>query len=471
MNIQELLPMILPIVIASSGSNVTTKIILVILSSGLPILIDKIKNVVKQMSTSNISHKNQNLYYYLSIFVKYINASLYANCSMRINKYECGGRWKVNILYKMIEHYLSKKINNDFAKNKNNVTSITVAKIKKKTNNDNDNPNVCPMYKLSDNQYLYNKTVSICHNVRKEEGGGTEYYYIITASKMESINKFIIYIQQIYALKKSKHNFVSKYYIYNDNWISQQINVHKDLNNVYLDEPIKNDLISRLDKFVNLDETLYKKMGMTQKIGVIFYGLPGTGKTSLVYALSTEYKKHIYELNMNDTIEKITKSVINIPDGSIVCVNDIDIYDVAKTRDDSCGNLASISSCSSESSSVESFTSTSTVSIKKIQLNDLLKIFDGYNNLNKCIVVFTSNHVDQLDPALLRPGRIDCKYELKNASHYQIKQMFKNIYDYDLDSNDLKLVPEYHHSTAHIMNNIIAPNLNDHNKALSLLQI
>ena len=97
---------------------------------------------------------------------------------------------------------------------------------------------------------------------------------------MENINNFINEVKTFFVIKKKNKNiFVPKYHIYKDKaWKSQQINVYKNFNNVYLDEHIKCDLIKRLDKFINIDELLYKKIGMPvetdwpiQKQKVIFY--------------------------------------------------------------------------------------------------------------------------------------------------------------------------------------------------------
>jgi mitochondrial chaperone BCS1 len=40
----------------------------------------------------------------------------------------------------------------------------------------------------------------------------------------------------------------------------------------------------------------------------------------------------------------------------------------------------------------------------------------------------TTNHIDRLDPALIRPGRVDRKVLLDNASSFQVKEMFRKFY-------------------------------------------
>ncbi len=50
---------------------------------------------------------------------------------------------------------------------------------------------------------------------------------------------------------------------------------------------------------------------------------------------------------------------------------------------------------------------------KKINLSHLLEILDGYCYFKNCVVILTTNHVEKLDPAIIREGRIDMKFEFK----------------------------------------------------------
>ncbi|KAG1229889.1 hypothetical protein G6F68_019341 [Rhizopus microsporus] len=64
-----------------------------------------------------------------------------------------------------------------------------------------------------------------------------------------------------------------------------------------------------------------------------------------------------------------------------------------------------------------------------ITFSGLLNALDGVASAEERIIFLTTNHVEKLDPALIRPGRVDLKEYLGNASDYQIRKMFLRFYD------------------------------------------
>ena len=78
--------------------------------------------------------------------------------------------------------------------------------------------------------------------------------------------------------------------------------------------------------------------------------------------------------------------------------------------------------------------------MKKINMQTILTILDGYDYLDSCIVVMTANDKEKLDEALIRSGRIDFKCEIEYPSYDTINLMFKQIYktEENLDMNIIK---------------------------------
>ena len=65
--------------------------------------------------------------------------------------------------------------------------------------------------------------------------------------------------------------------------------------------------------------------------------------------------------------------------------------------------------------------------------------------------MMTTNYKERLDPALLRPGRVDEMYEIKLASHYQIEKLcYRFFKDEKLATNFAKQLPEYKFSMSMI---------------------
>lgn len=64
-----------------------------------------------------------------------------------------------------------------------------------------------------------------------------------------------------------------------------------------------------------------------------------------------------------------------------------------------------------------------------VTFSGLLNAMDGVTSSEERIVFMTTNHLNRLDPALIRPGRVDIKIKIDNVTEYQIKQLFLRFYE------------------------------------------
>jgi chaperone BCS1 len=87
-----------------------------------------------------------------------------------------------------------------------------------------------------------------------------------------------------------------------------------------------------------------------------------------------------------------------------------------------------------------------------ITLDDILNLWDGIRETPGRILIISSNHYNKLDPALIRPGRIDITHEFSNASHNTITEMYSHLFDNKIDTEMLKNVTEYFYSPAELIN-------------------
>ncbi|KAK9948552.1 hypothetical protein M0R45_004121 [Rubus argutus] len=167
---------------------------------------------------------------------------------------------------------------------------------------------------------------------------------------------------------------------------------------------LKRMIIDDLDRFVSRKE-FYKKVGKAWKRGYLLYGPPGTGKSSLIAAMANRLKFDVYDLdlsriNNNNELRRILLSTSN---RSILVIEDIDCSVEIQNRKEE----------KSQQSNTNLFT-----------LSGLLNFIDGL--WSSCgdgrIIVFTTNHKDKLDPALLRPGRMDLHIHMSycTASGFKI---------------------------------------------------
>jgi ATP-dependent 26S proteasome regulatory subunit len=69
----------------------------------------------------------------------------------------------------------------------------------------------------------------------------------------------------------------------------------------------------------------------------------------------------------------------------------------------------------------------------ELTLEYVLNMFDGIVEQHDAIIVFTTNHLEEIDPAVIRPGRVDYILELKEATKETITEMLAHRYKKSID--------------------------------------
>jgi len=176
----------------------------------------------------------------------------------------------------------------------------------------------------------------------------------------------------------------------------------RDLDSIYLNENEVNIIEQDIDKFIDSEET-YEKFGIPYKRNYLFYGIPGTGKTSLLFSLASKYNMSLAIVNFGPVIDDslFMNIVHSMPENSLFILEDIDGLFIDRSQGSSNKSMVSFSG--------------------------ILNTLDGVGRKNKLITFMTTNHTDRLDPALLRPGRVDYKIEFTYATTHQISQMYDSF--------------------------------------------
>ena len=174
----------------------------------------------------------------------------------------------------------------------------------------------------------------------------------------------------------------------------------RPLDTIYLDDQIMDEILKDIKSFQK-DKEIYKKYGIPYKRNYLFSGLPGTGKTSFIFSLASEIDYSIYmipfTLEIDDNI--FTSALKGIDKNSILVLEDVDALFVRRD----------------------------TQSKSSLSFSGLINILDGLARKEGLIVFLTTNHLEKLDSALIRPGRIDKYIEFTCASEQQIRKMFKKF--------------------------------------------
>lgn len=174
----------------------------------------------------------------------------------------------------------------------------------------------------------------------------------------------------------------------------------RKLSTVILDEGVIERLSEDIQNFQNL-ASWYEEMGIPYHRGYLLHGQAGSGKTSLVMALAGHLNASVYYLNLNtiDNDSALNSLMQKIRPHSILFIEDIDATFVKRESKQ-----------------------------EKVSFSAVLNALDGVFSKNGCIAFMTTNHKENLDPALIRPGRIDYQIEFAFPTQYQKEQIFKRFY-------------------------------------------
>lgn len=184
------------------------------------------------------------------------------------------------------------------------------------------------------------------------------------------------------------------------------------IDSVILDKGIKENLLKDVREFLK-SGLWYHERGIPYRRGYLLYGPPGSGKTSFIQALAGEFDYNIAIMNIGEpnlTDDRLAYLMNNIPEHTILLLEDIDAAFNNRAQSNEKGYVSGVT------------------------FSGLLNALDGVASAEEVITFMTTNHPEKLDPALLRPGRIDVKILIDNASDFQVEQMFMRFYD---DKNKL----------------------------------
>ncbi|PIA62910.1 hypothetical protein AQUCO_00200726v1 [Aquilegia coerulea] len=267
-------------------------------------------------------------------------------------------------------------------------------------------------------------------------------YYKLTFHKRYReivINSYIKYVlekgKEIAVQNRQRRLYTNSYGSYGPrkgNWSHVAFDHPATFGTLAMETQKKNEIIDDLLTF-SKSKDYYAKIGKAWKRGYLLYGPPGTGKSTMISAMANLLHYDVYDLELTAVTDntELRKLLIETSSKSIIVIEDIDCsLDLTgqrkkkkkKENDEEMDPM--LKRAKEEGSSIKE---------SKVTLSGLLNFIDGIWSAcgGERIIVFTTNHVAQLDPALIRRGRMDKHIELSYCSFEGFKVLAKNYLDID----------------------------------------
>lgn len=284
---------------------------------------------------------------------------------------------------------------------------------------------------------------ALLENEPTKENSNKNERIVINGNKKCSINDLSIHLGDVrkrYNMYKEQLQKVPKMFRLHRNrdkpndrifvWKGVPTHSTKSFDTVVLNAELKTMLQTDVERFLQSGKW-YSDMAISYKRGFMLYGPAGTGKTSLVLAISNlaEYDIYCMDLSKINSDSELDEAFEQLPDKCTVLCEDIDcMTDIVKKRE-----YQKVQIETKESNSNGNSNNNDVDRSKKstLSLSSLLNHLDGVCNNHGRIYVMTTNHIEHLDSALIRPGRIDVSVPMNNCSIEQICGLFKMYYTSD----------------------------------------
>jgi chaperone BCS1 len=182
----------------------------------------------------------------------------------------------------------------------------------------------------------------------------------------------------------------------------------RPLDSVILDAGVKERIVDDVKDFL-ASSSWYNDRGIPYRRGYLLHGPPGTGKSSFIQALAGELDYDIAVLNLSErglTDDRLNHLLTVIPSRTLVLLEDVDAaFSTRRLQSDADGYRGA-----------------------NVTFSGLLNALDGVASAEERVIFLTTNHVERLDEALVRPGRVDMFVRLGEATRYQVGLLWERFY-------------------------------------------
>lgn len=316
-----------------------------------------------------------------------------------------------------------------------------------------------------------------CSNRTCDKENTSVITYNITLTSLENdYDKLTTFVDYCTKLHDENKMGSQKIFIYNGPNNPQSLlfdtiefDTTKTFDNMFFEQ--KKQIIERIDKF-NTGEKEYRRLGIPYTLGFMFHGAPGTGKTSVIKSIANYTKRHMVIIpvkkirtiaSLKSIFMNTTINMSKIPNNKRLYVfEEVDCSEwasVVRTRLQQSDqrlqendNLDRMDKFMMNMLTKDEKSNDGNKILETITLGDLLELLDGVIETPGRMIIMTSNHPEQIDPALMRPGRIDLSIEFKKLRRKDINDMYKLWFGEVLPSTIFERLNDFKFTQAEIGN-------------------
>ena len=182
----------------------------------------------------------------------------------------------------------------------------------------------------------------------------------------------------------------------------------RPIESVILDKGVKERIVADVRDFLSSSKWYYDR-GIPYRRGYLLHGPPGSGKSSFIQALAGQLDYNIAILNLSErglTDDRLNHLLTIIPKQTLVLLEDTDAaFNNRRMQTDADGYRGA-----------------------NVTFSGLLNALDGVASAEERVLFLTTNHIERLDSALIRPGRVDMTVRIGEATRWQAGQLWDRFY-------------------------------------------
>lgn len=195
-------------------------------------------------------------------------------------------------------------------------------------------------------------------------------------------------------------------------WHTQGYKRTRPVHSVILPNGQLQAIVSDIRDFIASDtRTWYQTHGVPYRRSYLFHGPPGSGKSSTIRMIAGLFRLNACFLGFTSSDfcnQMLHDALTSLPRRALLVLEDVDV--LFNELNGGKGEMMAMATA------------------QALTFSGMLNALDGLISVDGIITIFTTNHIEQLDPALIRGGRVDRRFEFGHPTAVQMMALFKSFY-------------------------------------------